>query len=342
MPRVSVVIHAHRAAESYATLCEAVRAALTPAGNEFEILIVEDDRTSASPLLQGIADARGEYVVVMDADSFHPPESIPSMLRLLEEKESDLVIGSRYAAGGRPDTKRSWFRRWIARLSLRLARPLGNVRDPMSGFLAFARRGVPEAIDPSRTSSALGLELLVRGGFERVSEIPIDGSNGRRSETEPWWRELLRDLRQLNRLYHVRFRARYELLQFGFIGGTGFLVDLAFYLGLQTAFGLQHLVARALSFWAAATWNWVWNRKLTFASRRRTRKRIQWPAFLLSSLCGFALNWGTYYLLTTRFPFFADGGPRILALALGVLAGMGVNFVLARAFVFLPHRTDGV
>ncbi|MCA8957582.1 MAG: GtrA family protein [Planctomycetes bacterium] len=141
-------------------------------------------------------------------------------------------------------------------------------------------------------------------------------------------------LRRLRRDLHDRRPVLVEFALFGMVGASGFVVDVALFLGVQFAFGLHHQVARALSFWGSATWNWAWNRGITFAGRKRTRKRFQWPAFLLSSLLGFVVNWGTYYTLTNHVAWFRSEGARIPALLVGVIAGMGLNFVVARSFVF--------
>ena len=51
-------------------------------------------------VLCGLREARGELLVVMDADLQHPPENISDLLIPLERDEADFAIGSRYAAGG--------------------------------------------------------------------------------------------------------------------------------------------------------------------------------------------------------------------------------------------------
>ncbi|MCK7578039.1 MAG: GtrA family protein [Chromatiales bacterium] len=98
----------------------------------------------------------------------------------------------------------------------------------------------------------------------------------------------MRYLRHLRRLYQqYRFPFLAEFLQFGAVGATGFAVDLALYLALQGFAGLGHVAARALSFWGAATWNWGWNRLLTFSHRREDRQAgavAGVPAYLAARL----------------------------------------------------------
>lgn len=46
----------------------------------------------------GISEARGEYMLFMDADGSHAPEFIPKLYEFI--KEHDIIIASRYIAGG--------------------------------------------------------------------------------------------------------------------------------------------------------------------------------------------------------------------------------------------------
>ncbi|VAW46204.1 hypothetical protein MNBD_GAMMA03-1187, partial [hydrothermal vent metagenome] len=64
----------------------------------------------------------------------------------------------------------------------------------------------------------------------------------------------------------------------------------------------------------------------------------QWGAFASSSLLGFAVNYGTYYTLTTFVPFFQEH--MILALIVGVLMGMGFNFSISNLFIFKKLREE--
>ena len=76
------------------------------------------------------------YVILMDADLSHPPESLPLMIDLL--KTNDVVIGSRYMEGG---GARGWdFRRHFLSFGANLyARLLTGVpaHDLTAGFVGY-------------------------------------------------------------------------------------------------------------------------------------------------------------------------------------------------------------
>lgn len=121
--------------------------------------------------------ARGaDLVLQMDADFSHDPRDLG---RLVEASpRADLVLGSRYVAGGGVEDW-SLVRKTISRGGSAYARlVLGlEVRDLTGGFKCFNRR-VLESIDLERISSegyAFQVEMTYRAlqaGFE-VVEIPI-------------------------------------------------------------------------------------------------------------------------------------------------------------------------
>ena len=121
-------------------------------------------------------DRGAERVVVMDADFSHDPSYLPALLAASEE--ADLVLGSRYVAGGRiADWPR--LRRLLSRFgSLYARRVLGvGVHDLTSGFRCV-RRSVLEAVEPSTLRAqgyVFNIELTYRAllaGFT-VREVPI-------------------------------------------------------------------------------------------------------------------------------------------------------------------------
>ncbi|HCU53791.1 MAG TPA: glycosyltransferase family 2 protein [Gammaproteobacteria bacterium] len=362
--KLSVVIPTFHEVRNLEAVARAVEMALRTQQIAYEVIFVDDDSRDGSEalaaqladslpvrmivrhgekglstaVLHGIAEARGEIVVVMDADLSHPAERIPDMVTRLESGKNDFVVGSRYVTGGSLDPSWNWFRRLNSKVATWLALPLARIRDPMSGFFAFRRADMPEAHRLSPIGYKIGLELLVKGEFKKPGEVPIHFADRVHGESKLSWKEQVRYLRHLRRLYQYRFPFLAEFLQFGIVGVSGFAVDVLLYLGLQSLTGMGHLMARALSFWGAASWNWVWNRVLTFSNRQKTRKLVQWPSFLLTSLIGFAINVGSYYVLTHYVPFFESH--KITALAIGVLLGFGFNFITARLLVFIPYEAE--
>jgi dolichol-phosphate mannosyltransferase len=117
-----------------------------------------------------------ELVLEMDCDFSHDPKDVPRLIATAED--ADLVLGSRYVAGG---GTANWglLRRAISRwgsLYAQLLLGLG-VRDLTGGFKAY-RRAVLETIDLDAIESrgyAFQIETTyrtLRAGF-RVVEIPI-------------------------------------------------------------------------------------------------------------------------------------------------------------------------
>lgn len=125
---------------------------------------------------QAALEGGADLVVQMDADFSHDPADLPRLLAAAGD--ADLVVGSRYVAGG---AVADWgaVRRAISRAGSLYARGVLGVpvHDLTSGFKAFHRR-VLEAIDLGSIPS-LGYAFQVettyrayRAGF-RVVEMPI-------------------------------------------------------------------------------------------------------------------------------------------------------------------------
>ena len=122
--------------------------------------------------------ARGyEFLFEMDADFSHDPKYLPGMLELAE-RGADVVVGSRYVAGGGTE---NWGlgRKIISRGGSLYARTiLGvKVRDLTAGFICWRRRAL-EAIDLEAVRSngySFQIEMKYRAlkAGLRIVETPI-------------------------------------------------------------------------------------------------------------------------------------------------------------------------
>jgi dolichol-phosphate mannosyltransferase len=123
---------------------------------------------------------------VIDADLQHDPTILPEMVRLIEDDEADLVVGSRATEGGGygdwAASRRfvSWVATFIARGILRV-----RVSDPMSGFFAV-RRDVYERDAPriNPRGFKIMLEFIGRDRNLRVVEVPYEFRNRVHGETK--------------------------------------------------------------------------------------------------------------------------------------------------------------
>ncbi len=357
---VSIIVPAYREAENLRPLAQRLAQAL--AGRDWELLVVDDDSCDGSietvtqlartipvrievrtrpprdlslAVLHGMRCARHDRLVVMDADLSHPPERVPDLLAALDGG-AGMAVGSRYVPGGQTAAAWGAWRRINSRLATLLARPLVACADPMAGFFAVDRRSLPDLHELRPLGFKIGLELMVRGRLATI-ELPIAFQDRARGRSKMGWRQQLAFLRHLQRLYLVRFGTPARVASFLAVGGSGFVVDVAVYLGLQ-GLGLEHRLARFISFWPAVTWNWRLNRALTFEERPRSPVVRQWTQFAVGSLLGLGVNVGGYTALTTFVAVFDRH--RLLALICGVALGSAVNYLVATRFAY--RRAPGV
>ena len=126
-----------------------------------------------SAVLEGIKSSTGRFIMVMDADFSHPPETMPRLINELLNESDCVVVASRYISGG-SIVGWPYKRVMISSVAAKIAQHglgLSYVKDPISGFYAFPRH----IIDNIRIESSgykLLLEILVKAEGIKVKEIP--------------------------------------------------------------------------------------------------------------------------------------------------------------------------
>ena len=209
-------------------LVDAVFAACADANVDVELIVVDDNspdgtgrladalaatrrmkvvhRTGklglGTAVVAGFAVASADVVGVMDADFSHPPVLVPRLFRLLRATGADLVVASRYIAGG---STPNWplKRRLLSRLGCWLARPLVPLRDAASGFFVI-RRALADRVTIQAGGFKICLELVVRGGPRHMVEMPYQFEDRELGESKMSLREAARYLVQLKDLYRFR------------------------------------------------------------------------------------------------------------------------------------------
>ncbi|ONH78308.1 Dolichol-phosphate mannosyltransferase [Saccharomyces cerevisiae] len=71
--------------------------ALAHQGYNVRIIVRTNERGLSSAVLKGFYEAKGQYLVCMDADLQHPPETVPKLFESLHDHA--FTLGTRYAPG---------------------------------------------------------------------------------------------------------------------------------------------------------------------------------------------------------------------------------------------------
>jgi glycosyltransferase involved in cell wall biosynthesis/predicted SAM-dependent methyltransferase len=124
----------------------------------------------ASAVIKGFAESDSDIVGAMDADMSHPASILPEIIEPLLYKEAGVVVGSRYVKGGGVEVW-PFHRKVVSKIATLMAFLLTPVKDPMSG-LFFLRKGVIDGVNLNAKGYKIGLEVLVKGKYGRVAEVP--------------------------------------------------------------------------------------------------------------------------------------------------------------------------
>lgn len=230
---LSIILPTYNEAENLPELLERIDGVMGT--HEFEVIVVDDDspdgtwrkaeelkkkhahlrvlrRVGRSGLSSAVAEgfdmAKGNVLMVMDADLQHDPVLI---LRLLDKVNAgaDIAVASRYIEGGGVG---DWIRgrRILSNAATYLAKaiPPVHVSDPMSGFFAMKRasyEGVRSSLRPS--GFKILLEILAFLPASSVSaEVPLQFQMRRHGESKLNLRVEMVFLWQLLRIALIRIQ----------------------------------------------------------------------------------------------------------------------------------------
>lgn len=287
---LSVIVPTFNEGPNVAELVRRTAAAL--AGREVEVVFV-DDSTDDTPdviravaaasdipvrlihrddpvgglggaVVEGIRAAASDRCVVMDGDLQHPPEVIADLLARAEVGDADVVVASRYTAGGTSDGLANAVRTTVSRASTLLTKAmfpkkLHNCSDPMTGFFLVERTSLDIDTLQPRGFKIL-LEILARKQM-RVAEVPFSFAPRFAGESKASFSQGMRFLLQLTMLRFGRMSA------FALVGGLGAVANLAIMWALTTV-GVQYIVAAIIASVITIVANFLALEYLVFADMR--------------------------------------------------------------------------
>lgn len=152
-------------------------------------------------VVEGVQQARGKEIVVMDADFSHDPQDIPAVLNELRQG-NDFVMGSRYCEGGKTEDKERRYgifpNSLISKVYCSLASTLLrlDLKDPMNGF-AVARKEVYDRVRLNPRGYKIHMETAFKAKKQgmKISEAPTTFHKRKAGESNTGFGEAFRTLR---------------------------------------------------------------------------------------------------------------------------------------------------
>ncbi len=301
-------------------------------GAEWPVRVVErfDERGLSTAVMRGFAEAKTDLCVVMDADLSHPPESIPAIVKAVQEG-ADVAVGSRYVRGGDIENW-SFLRRMTSKAGTLLARPLTPVRDPMAGFFAL-RRSLLAGVALKPKGFKILLEILARTGTKKVVEVPIRFEDRAAGASKFGAKQRREYLSQIRTLYTELNAWPLRLAKFLCTGALGILPNLAILNLLVRGFGTSHDAGAAAGWFGAMTCNYVLNREWTFRAGD-VPVVASYVKYAIGALGGLGVQLAVMHAL-----------PKLqynLSALLGIAAGTVFNYLVSQLWAFAKRgRQEG-
>ncbi|NLI62596.1 MAG: glycosyltransferase family 2 protein [Methanosarcinaceae archaeon] len=289
----------------------------------------------ATAVVLGIEKSTGEFIVVMDADLQHPPEYIPKMIVAMKDNV-DIVIPSRFVPGGDDGGLKGIrkFMSWFARISGQIVlSDLRKVTDPTGGFFMFRRR-VVEGVELKPVGWKIMIEILVRGNYDKIVEIPYAFSPREHGDSKFSFKEQINYGLHLLRLFFDSPKDRRFLL-FAIVGTLGVFVNLVFYTVLFNFLGIQPWISSAVAGTLTILFNFTLNKLFTWSDRKGHSVLENIIKYFIVSIFGIVIN-TLVVILICNIIYSGEIIPPIAYIAqiLGIGLATAWNYIMNNKWTF--------
>jgi dolichol-phosphate mannosyltransferase len=307
------------------------------------------NRGLSASVIDGFNCATGDAIACIDADLQHDPTILSEMIKELANG-SDLVIGSRYVAGG--GTGRwGWLRHFESWVATKLAQWVVGVKvcDPMSGYFMMRRA---DFMRIRTTLDARGFKILLEIATHlkpsKVCEVPYTFRTRSVGKSKLSSKVVYEYLVQLWKLSPLTKLVPAEFAKFAIVGGSGVLVNLSVMAAILVLTSYHNWRASAVATLAATLNNYVLNNFWTFRDRAHTGMTFvhRYMFYLMASLVGLAGTTGTFVVSSWLLAHALDldsthstlpAGMLLLCQLLAIGAGTLSNYELNRLLTW-PRR----
>ena len=290
-------------------------------------------RGLASAVIEGALSSSATFVAVIDGDLQHDETRLPVMLATLRGGTADIVVASRFAAGGDASGLSSAWRHRLSALAIRMAGAMLRARltDPMSGFFMLRQDGF-ESIAPRLTGQGFKILLdLLLSAPSRLRVIEVGATFHAREAGES----------KLSPLVAIQFAALLidkalagtvplRFLSFAMVGSFGVLVHLAVLFAAGAA-GASFVWAQSLATLVAMIANFQLNNIITYRDQRLRGGRLWRGLLLFVAVCGVG---AVANIGIARALYYAGNTGRTPAGLLGAVIGVVWNYAMSTTLVW--------
>jgi len=364
-PALSVIVPTKNESDNIEMLLSRIQKAM--AGNSIEVVFVDDSSDDTSDVICKLSDrfsglvitllhrppeqqtgglggaviagmqiAHAPFACVMDADLQHPPELLPQLLAVAEQKKADLVVASRRTAESQVSGL-NLMRNLISRGLDGIARiffpkQLRGVSDPLTGFFLVRLSAIDiEHMQPK--GFKILLEILVRNPNLVKAEIPFHFGLRYAGKSKASTKEAIK---YFSLLWALRFGdSDFRFIKFVVVGSSGILVNSAvlalvsdslhIYPLLTAAVGI--VISTAIATVASTTWNFILTEWWVFNNRPNPTGRLK--------------RYGLFFVMNTVALLFRDPIIYVLTTLLGMYLVISNIISLALLTVLRYLLADG-
>jgi len=275
-----------------------------------------------------LSEMKADLIFEFDADLSHQPKYIEPML--LQTKNNDVVIGSRYVPGGSIPKEWSFDRKFLSVIGNFIARFMltRKYKDFTSGFRvtksSLLKQSLPKNFLSNQYAYKIQLLWLLHKSKAKIYEYPIEFVDRQKGQSKLPTNSIYDTLKVL---FILRLHELKGYLKMCLVGLSGLVIQLFIYNLLRQY--LTPFYAQQIAVTVAILNNYLLNSRFTFKSKISINRLIKIKSLILFvGYSLFMIGLQTYWL-DLGIKYFGDGSLKEnMIIVSGMFLGSLLNYLI--------------